>query len=103
MKENSFTECYCIDSENKFVGKISIFDVIQNPEMSASQIADKNCTKLLNTQSINDAIEVAKSFIGEGIPVIEADSRKLLGTISEADLFNQHSDEIHQTRKIEAS
>lgn len=103
MKENSFTECYCIDSENKFVGKISIFDVIQNPEMSASQIADKNCTKLLDTQSINDAIEVAKSFIGEGIPVIEAESRKLLGTISEADLFNQHSDEIHQTRKIEAS
>ena len=103
MKKNGFTECYCIDSDNKFVGKISIFGVIHNPEMSAAEIADKNCAKLLNTQSINDAIEVAKNFIGEGIPVIEAESRELLGTISEADLFNQHSDEVHQTRKIEAS
>lgn len=101
MKENSLTECYCVDDNNKFLGKISIFDVIENPEMKASQIADRNCTKLLNTQSINDAIDVAKNFIGEGIPVIDKKSFELLGIISEADLFNQHNDEIDQTRTIE--
>ncbi len=38
--------------------------------------------------SLQQAIEIASNFVGESIPVIDRDSGKMHGIVTEADLFN---------------
>ena len=54
--------------------------------------------RLLN--KIPEAIKKATDFVGESIPVIDT-SRKLLGVITEADLFSQYLKTQENISKIE--
>ena len=42
------------------------------------------------TESVSEAINKASSFIGESIPVVD-DENRLLGVVTEADLFSSTS------------
>ena len=41
------------------------------------------------TESVSEAINKASSFIGESIPVVD-DENRLLGVVTEADLFSEY-------------
>ena len=42
---------------------------------------------LVNSDTVLDAIDKVKDFVGESIPIVD-DKGKILGIISESDLFN---------------
>jgi CIC family chloride channel protein len=52
---------------------------------------------------MNDAMEIAKDFIGEAIPVINHQNQRLVGVVSEADLFKAYSNITQEVREIETA
>jgi CIC family chloride channel protein len=48
-----------------------------------------------------EAIEVASDFVGETIPVIEQPSGKMIGVVSEADLFSAYLDIQEHVQDVE--
>ena len=103
MQDSQQTEGYCLDENARFLGKISIFDVVSRTEEVASSLAKKNCLKLYCNQSINEAMEVAIDFVGEGLPVLDMQSHKMVGVVSEAHLFEAYSTVTQKVREIETA
>ena len=57
------------------------------------------------TESVSEAITKASSFVGESIPVVDHENR-LLGVVTEADLFSSTSvfrKELLASKKIDIS
>ena len=103
MRKFKKTEAYCISEKGRLIGKILIFDVISNQKHSALELASSDCLKLFGHQSLNDAMKIAREFIGEALPVVEDKNNKLLGVVSEADLFDAYADETESIREIETA
>ena len=103
MQESHQTEAYCVEVDGSFLGKISIFDVIQGPEKTAARLSNPKCLKLSNAQSLNDAMKIAIDFVGEAIPVVDPKSQRLIGVVSEADLFRAYSSITQEVREIETA
>ena len=103
MREVQQTEAYCIDEKGIFLGKISIFKVVNYDNKTASQLADPDCLKLYADQSINEAMEVAIDFVGEGLPVLDKNRKKLVGVVSESHLFDAYNSVTRQVREIETA
>lgn len=103
MTQANATESYCIDENGIFIGKIFIHKVLENLNSHAENISDSNCLKLFASQSMNSAIKTASNFVGEALPVVRKDDNRLLGIVSEADLFNSYMQVSNMVRKIETS
>ena len=103
MREVQQTEAYCTDEKGVFLGKISIFDVVAAVDNTASELADRDCLKLYANQSINEAMEAAIDFVGEGLPVLDSASHQLVGVVSEARLFEAYNSVTRQIREIETA
>ena len=102
MRKFKKTEAYCISEKDRLIGKILIFDVISNQKLCFG-IGFIRLPKLLGHQSLNDAMKIAREFIGEALPVVEDKNNKLLGVVSEADLFDAYADETESIREIETA
>ena len=48
---------------------------------------DKRPLYLCSDSSVEKAREVASGFVGEAMPVLEKKTRKMIGVVSEADIF----------------
>jgi len=103
MQDSQHTEGYCLDKDGQFLGKISIFDVVSGTAGTAASLATQNCLKLYRHQSINEAMEIAIDFVGEGLPVLDEQSNKMVGVVSEAHLFDAYSTVTQKVREIETA
>ena len=56
---------------------------------------------LTSDQDMLEVIEVASGFIGETIPMIEQPSGKMIGVVSEADLFSAYLDIQEHVQDVE--
>ena len=83
---SDFTEAYIIKEDNRLIGKIKVNEVIK--ELNQDILIDKNPLAISIDESISEAITKASNFVGESIPVLDQ-SKKLVGVITEADLFLQ--------------
>ena len=99
MQNSQKTEGYCLDENGQFLGKISIFDVVSGSGKTAASLATRDCLKLYSHQSINEAMKIAIDFVGEGLPVLESQSNKMVGVVSEAHLFEAYSTVNQKVRK----
>ena len=76
--------------KGKLIGKVLLPELLQISQKKKS-IEISNFKKYLflnNNDSILEAIDKIKNFVGESIPVID-ESGSILGIISESDLFNE--------------
>ena len=103
MKDSQHTEGYCLGTDGQFLGKISIFDAVSATTATAASLATQNCLKLYRHQSINEAMEIAIDFVGEGLPVLDEKSNKMVGVVSEAHLFDAYSTVTQKVREIETA
>ena len=103
MQDSQQTEGYCLRENGQFLGKISIFDVVSSSNKTAADLATQNCLKLYRHQSINEAMEIAIDFVGEGLPVLDPNSDQMLGIVSEAHLFDAYSTVTQKVREIETA
>jgi len=92
-----------MDEKGVFLGKIFIFDVVAASDRTAAQLADSECLKLYADQSINQAMEAAIDFVGEGLPVLDKAGHQMVGVVSESHLFDAYNSVTRQVREIETA
>ena len=88
MVAASVTEAYLLDEGGSFRGKVSLHSLLSGSKTTKIvDLCEANPLSIKHDASLQQAIEVASRFVGESIPVINRDSRELLGVVTEADLF----------------
>ena len=83
-------------------GKLSIIHLIKaDKDQAVREIMDRRPLRLKSDQNMLEAIEVASGFVGETIPVIEEPSGKMIGVVSESDLFSAYLEIQEQVQDVE--
>ena len=86
MQQAQLTEAYLCDSGGLLLGKVMIHQALTaggEPVLGHMLVAP---LRFFDTDSLTDAMENTRGFVGESIPVVAA-SGKLVGSVTEGDLF----------------
>lgn len=82
------TEAYLLNDDGTFFGKVTLNDLVRvSGEESVAGYGDINPQRIKHDDSLQQAIEIAGDFIGESIPIIDIEKKRLMGVVSEADIF----------------
>ena len=96
------SEGYCVDADNKFIGKYILHELLSAPRQSnLSEHLTTDPVILNHDASVLQAIEVASNFVGETIPVIHHKNNSLIGVVSEADIFDAYLATQSRVRDLE--
>ncbi|MEC8094868.1 MAG: CBS domain-containing protein, partial [Pseudomonadota bacterium] len=101
------SEAYILDEKNTFVGKVLLFKLmaarqVQKTEpVELADLVEPNPLVLDKESSVAAAIETASDFVGESIPVVDMDTHRLVGVITEADLLQAYLELQNDARVIE--
>ena len=89
LSNANVSEGYVLDPKGKLVGKVNLPELLKlKEEEKRLDISNfQNYLSLVNSDTVLDAIDKVKDFVGESIPIVD-DKGKILGIISESDLFN---------------
>ncbi len=89
LSNANVSEGYVLDPKGKLVGKVNLPELLKlKEEEKGLDISNfQNYLSLVNSDTVLDAIDKVKDFVGESIPIVD-DKGKILGIISESDLFN---------------
>ena len=104
MLKQEVTEAVIINSQNKYVGKISIHDILQTNLDDEIKIKNliKNTHLVLDSKiSLVESIEEASNFVGEFIPVRNNNNNEYVGSINESDLFQAYLKMQNQVLHVE--
>ena len=103
MVSQHFTEAYILNDEKKFLGKINLTKILnEDKNDNIYNHIDSNPLVIKHDASLMQAIELASSFVGESIPVINLTSQQFMGVVSEADIFKGYLERQNQIRDLEA-
>mgnify|MGYP001376497746 CR=1 FL=1 len=85
------SEGYCIDADNKFIGKFALPELLPvSRQGSLVMHLMTDPVVLSHDASVLQAMEVASNFVGETIPVINHENGRLVGVVSEANIFDAY-------------
>ena len=104
MLNKEVTEAVVINSDNIYIGKISIHDILQtnlDHEIKIKSLIKKTHLVLDSKISLVESIEAASNFVGEFIPVKNSNNNKYVGSINESDLFQAYLKLQNQVLHIE--
>jgi CIC family chloride channel protein len=102
LSQAQHTEAYCLSPEGHLEGKLSIIRLMEaDKDQAVRDLMDRRPLSLTSDQDMLEAIEVASDFVGETIPVIEQPSGKMIGVVSEADLFSAYLDIQEHVQDVE--
>lgn len=88
MNKHKSTEAYICDDNNILIGKVTLFNAITAGKNRVESLMDSNPLRFFYDESLSRAMEKASHFVGENIPVVDRESNKLLGIMTEGDLFH---------------
>ena len=102
LSEAGQTEAYCLSHDGNLEGKLSIIHLMgADKDQAVREIMDRRPLRLKSDQNMLEAIEVASGFVGETIPVIEEPGGKMIGVVSESDLFSAYLDIQEHVQDVE--
>ena len=104
MLKQEVTEAVIINSQDKYIGKISIHDILQTNLDDEIKIKNliKNTHLVLDSKiSLVESIEAASNFVGEFIPVRNKNNNEYVGSINESDLFQAYLKMQNQVLHVE--
>lgn len=87
MAQGGFTEAYVVDPQNVLLGKVSVFECANAAGRPIESCMDLNPLTFDEVDSLSNAMHKVSRFVGESIPVLAAETRQLLGVVTEGDLF----------------
>ncbi|HCP18621.1 MAG TPA: chloride channel protein, partial [Alphaproteobacteria bacterium] len=103
MIANAVSESYLLD-EKRFIGKLTLHELLQQPDdISLTAAADTAAISIKHDASLMQAIEIASTFVGESIPVIDRDKEELLGVVTEGDIFGLYLSTQNRITDLERS
>ncbi len=101
MRSRGHTEAYIIDTNGKFVGKVSIYEAIEAADSSIKDFVDTRPMTLYTHTSLAKAMAEVSDFVGESLPVVNAETGELQGSLAEGALFQAVIDVQEQARNLE--
>ena len=102
LKNNLRSEGYCVDKGLNFVGKFRVIDLLDaNKKMRLVDFCLREPITLSANDSVLDAVNIAKSFVGDSMPVLCREKKRLLGVVSEGDIFKAYIKVQNQASKVE--
>ena len=87
MRQAEQTEAYVVSDSGRLAGKLSVHQAIQADNRTVFQFADADPVLLNLDDSLQHAMHTVSDFVGESVPIIDRETRELLGVITEGDLF----------------
>ena len=87
MRQAEQTEAYVVSDSGRLAGKLSVHQAIQADNQTVFQFADADPVLLNLDDSLQHAMHTVSEFVGESVPIIDRETRELLGVITEGDLF----------------
>jgi CIC family chloride channel protein len=82
LRASNRTEAYVVDTDGKLLGVVPILTALAEHSSAASSLINADYLVLKLSDDLQQALSVARQFVGEAIPVID-DSGALVGCISE--------------------
>ena len=101
MQSRGQTEAYIVDDEGILLGKISLYAALEAADSSIESFMDTRPTILYSHNSLEDAMLKVRQFVGESLPVVNAETGELEGSITEGGLFQAVTDVQNQARTLE--
>ena len=101
MKSRGQTEAYIVDDKGVLLGKISLYGAIDAADSSIEGFMDTRPTTLYSHNSLDESMLKVRQFVGESLPVVDAETGKLEGSITEGALFQAVTDVQNQARTLE--
>jgi CIC family chloride channel protein len=102
LKKRAKSEGYCVDSQNKFLGKFLLVELLAADEnLALADFCLSAPIVLSESDSVLDAVKIATDFVGESMPVLSSGTGHVLGVISEADIFKAYINVQNEASKIE--
>ena len=102
MSKHQCAELIVISDNYEFVGKIDAISILnKDPTEELDIYIDKECIRIFDTDSLSDAMKTASNFVGEFIPVVNANENIVVGVISENALFSAYLDEQRKIIEME--
>jgi len=88
MTTAEVSEGYAIGRNGEFFGKFNLHGLLGvTGKTPVSAVLDPEPIILKGDASLQQAIELASGFVGEAIPVLDPSANRLMGIVTEADLF----------------
>ena len=101
MKSRGQTEAYIVDDAGTLLGKTSLYAAIEAADSSIESFMDTRPTMLYSHNSLDESMLKVRQFVGESLPVVDAETGKLEGSITEGALFQAVTDVQNQARTLE--
>lgn len=102
LLKNKETEGYVLSKDDILIGKIRLIDIVDKKNQLITDFLQQKPIILNSNISLLDTIKKLSSFVGESIPIIDKQSKKLIGIISENDVLAAYleiSDDINHIEK----
>ncbi|MGB0450063.1 MAG: voltage-gated chloride channel, partial [Porticoccaceae bacterium] len=101
MKSRGQTEAYIVDDTGVLLGKTSLYAAIEAADSSIERFMDTRPAMLYSHNSLDESMLKVRQFVGESLPVVDAETGKLEGSITEGALFQAVTDVQNQARTLE--
>ena len=102
LKEKQQTEAYCVDRGGTYVGKLFLPQLLKlTPNAKVQKSVVKSETIIPADASMFQAIEIASDFVGEAMAIVDENNGRLVGTVTEADLFSVYLKAQSDVHKLE--
>ena len=100
MKEAGSMEGYVVDQSGAYVGKLDIFGAISASNNSIAGFLLSESTTLVEGDSLQNAMAKTIDFVGESIPILSNDKKRLKSVVSEGGIFQAVIDVQNTVSKI---
>ena len=102
LKKRQQTEAYCVEGNGTYVGKLFLPQLLKlRPNTEVYKSVMKSETVIPADASMFQAIEIASDFVGEALAVVDTDTKKIVGTVTEAALFQVYLKAQSDVHKLE--
>ena len=103
MIDQAVSESYLLDGK-QFLGKLTLHELLKTgDDITLINAADTETISIKHDASLMQAIEVASTFVGESIPVIDRDTGEMLGVLTEGDIFGLYLSTQNRISDLERS
>ena len=102
LKKRQQTEAYCVEGNGAYVGKLFLPQLLKlRPNTEVYKSVMKSETVIPADASMFQAIEIASDFVGEALAVVDTDTNKIVGIVTEAALFQVYLKAQSDVHKLE--
>jgi len=97
LRQANRTEAYVVDQNRQLLGTVNILEALAQPQSTAEALLGAEQHRLHLEDDLQQALGVARNFVGEAIPVVDA-TGVYVGCISEGAILGGTLDRQEQVK-----